>query len=497
MVRLERFVDAAGSPPGAFDKLGTGRARGPARQAVHGDRVAVVGSGVAGLAAAWHLERAGCRPVLFEAERRFGGHAHTVDSSLPARDGLLVTHGIDTGFLVCNQRTYPGLIGWFDALGVETAPSDMSFSVQSPVLRGSRARLEWSGSSLDTLFAQRRNLASPRFLAMLGQVLRFNRLGTRLARDPSAAAALARETVASFLARHRFGVDFRDGYLLPMIACIWSCPVEQMLEFPVATLLRFCDNHGLMQVNDRPPWFTVRGGSKRYVDAVVASLSDARVGEPVLAVRRDEHGVRLDTARGAQRFAAVVLACHAPQALRLLGPDASAEERATLGAIGTRANRAVLHTDPAVMPAARRAWAAWNFERASLGQGGLGDDALPVCCHYWINRLQPLPFACDVFVSLNPCREPDAAKVIASFDYAHPVFDLAALDAQARLPAIQGARRTWFAGAWCGYGFHEDGFQAGRRAAEQASAFVRGETFASMAARGAAAHAAHAPHVVA
>jgi predicted NAD/FAD-binding protein len=483
MVRLERFVDAAGPSPGRADVRPVSgerdrRARESAGAVTPGgvvphDRIAVVGSGVAGLSAAWHLERAGCRPVLFEAERRFGGHAHTVELSLPAPDGRRLTHGVDTGFLVYNERTYPGLIAWFDALGVETAASEMSFSVQSPGLGGSRTRLEWSGSSLDTLFAQRRNLASPRFLAMLAQVLRFNRLGTRQARDPSADGALARETVSAFLARHRFGADFRDGYLLPMIACIWSCPVERMLEFPVATLLRFCDNHGLMQVNRRPRWFTVRAGSKRYVDAVIASLSDARAGEAVQAVRRDEHGVWLDTACGPQRFAAVVLACHATQALRLLGPYAHSDERDVLGAIATQPNRAVLHTDPSVMPSARRAWAAWNFERAP-------HSAVPVCVHYWINRLQPLPFARDVFVSLNPCREPDASKVIARFDYEHPVFDLAALAAQARLPAIQGARRTWFAGAWCGYGFHEDGFQAGRRAAEGASNFVRGDAVAMM-----------------
>ncbi len=481
MVRFERSFDAGGAL--ASSSVMTHVARGDrGDRGDHSDRVAVVGSGIAGLSAAWHLERAGCRTVLFETDPRFGGHAHTVDLTLPDQGGQPVTHGVDTGFLVFNRRTYPGLIGWFNELGIDSAASEMSFSVQSPGLGGSRVRLEWGGSNLGALFAQRRNLMSPRFLAMLAQVLRFNRLGTALARaadaDAHADAKLGRETVASFLARHRFSRDFRDGYLLPMIACIWSCPVEQMLEFPVATLLRFCDNHGLMQVNDRPPWFTVRGGSKRYVDAVIATLPDVRAGEPALRVRRHPSGVWVDTARGPQGFGAVVLACHARQALALLGPDATRDDGAVLGAIGTQPNRAVLHTDASLMPSARRAWAAWNFERAPRAKGDrAAADTMPVCLHYWINRLQPLPFAQDVFVSLNPCREPDASKVIASFEYAHPVFDLAALEAQARLPAIQGTRRTWFAGAWCGYGFHEDGFQAGRRAAAEVAAVVHNPAF--------------------
>jgi predicted NAD/FAD-binding protein len=429
-------------------------------------RVAIVGAGIAGLSAAWHLARGGAQPVVFEADARLGGHAHTVDVTLPDAAGRDLTHGVDVGFLVFNRRTYPGLIGLFRTLGVESAASDMSFSVQSPGLGNPASRLEWSGSDLGGVFAQRRNLVSPRFWSMLAQIVRFNRLGTALARDPRAGDRLA-ETVGASLACHRFDRNFRDGYLLPMVACIWSCPVEQMLEFPIGTLLRFCDNHGLMQLTARPPWFTVRGGSRRYVQAVAAGLPDVRPGTPVTRIERVADGVVVHvSARPAightsERFAAVVLACHAPQALALLGEQASVDERGVLGAIRTQPNEAVLHTDDSLMPSARRAWAAWNFERAATPS----PDGRPVCLHYWINRLQPLPFARDVFVTLNPCREPRASSVLARFDFAHPVFDLGALHAQKRLPAIQGHRRTWFAGAWCGYGFHEDGFQAGRRAA--------------------------------
>jgi predicted NAD/FAD-binding protein len=419
-------------------------------------RIAVVGAGIAGLSAAWHLAReaAGTHVTLFEADERFGGHAHTVDLTL---DG--VRHGVDTGFLVFNERTYPGLIGLFDALGVETAGSDMSFSVQSPA-----HGLEWSGSDLGGVFAQRRNLLSPRFLAMLAEILRFNRLATGIA-ERGDDAALS-QSVGAFLAAHRFGRLFRDAYFLPMIGSIWSCPTEQMLAFPVGTLIRFCHNHGLLQVNDRPRWFTVAGGSQAYVQKMLAALPDTRRGAAVRAVRRlppgphgGQAGVRVETDHGSERFDAVVLATHAPQALAML-PDAGADERAVLGAIRTQPNRAVLHTDERLLPRARRAWAAWNYE-AALGAG------VPerVCLHYLINRLQPLPWRQPVIVSLNPLREPDPARVHGEFSYAHPVFDQAAIAAQRRLPGLQGRGGVWFCGAWTRYGFHEDGFVSGQAVA--------------------------------
>ncbi len=426
-------------------------------------RVAVVGSGIAGLGAALRLREQdpAMHVTLYERSDRLGGHAHTVDVTLPDAHGRAVTHGVDTGFLVFNERTYPALIELLEALGVATAASDMSFSVQSTaLLAGAAGRLEWSGSNLNTVFAQRRNLRSWPFWSMLGQVLRFNREATALATRGDDAAL--HESVSDFLNRRRFDRHFRDGYLLPMIACIWSCPVQQMLAFPVGTLIRFCHNHGLLQVRDRPQWFTVRGGSRHGVQAIARQLPDVRVGSAVNRVYRDASGITVQTDHTRDRFDALVLACHAPQALAVLGEGASPLERRVLGAMRTQTNQAVLHTDASVMPQARRAWAAWNFERASNAAA----DAAPVCLHYWINRLQPLPFDRDVFVSLNPARPPRGDLVLNSDTYEHPVFDAAALLAQDELPSLQGVNRTWFAGAWCGYGFHEDGLTAGQAAAD-------------------------------
>ncbi|HMQ72946.1 MAG TPA: NAD/FAD-binding protein, partial [Rubrivivax sp.] len=265
------------------------------------------------------------------------------------------------------------------------------------------------------------------------------------------------EPIGDFLDRHRFGAGFRDGYFLPMIGCIWSCPTDQMLRFPVGTMIRFCHNHGLIQVSDRPQWHTVRGGSREYVRRIVAGLDDARLATPVRQVRRlppghGGAGVMVVTDAGEERFDEVVLACHSDQSLALLA-DAAPDERALLGAIRYQPNRAVLHTDAGVMPRSRRAWAAWNYERAA----DASSEQASVCLHYWINRLQPLPWSTPVVVSLNPVRPIDPARVIAEFDYAHPVFDLGAIDAQRRLPGIQGRSHVWFCGAWTRYGFHEDG----------------------------------------
>jgi len=416
-------------------------------------RVAVIGSGIAGLSVAWQLADE-ADITLYEAGSHFGGHAHTVDLTL---DG--VTHGVDTGFLVYNERTYPQLIRLFEDLGVRTAPSDMSFSVQAPALG-----LEWSGSDLNTVFAQRSNLLRPRFWGMLADILRFNRLCTALA-EQGEDAVLA-QPIGEFLDAQRFGPRFRDGYLLPMIGCIWSCPTEQMLRFPIGTLIRFCHNHGLIQVANRPQWHTVAGGSREYVRRMLIRLPDARLNTPVKAVRRlppgqGSGGVWVDAADGGERYDEVVLACHSDQSLALLD-DASAEERALLGAIRYQANRAVLHTDASLMPQRRLAWAAWNYERAAT----LDREQASVCLHYWLNRLQPLPWQQPVLVSLNPVREPRPETVHASFDYAHPVFDQAAVAAQQRLPQIQGHSHVWFCGAWTRYGFHEDGLRAGLAVAD-------------------------------
>ncbi|GAB4208113.1 MAG: FAD-dependent oxidoreductase [Tibeticola sp.] len=423
-------------------------------------RVAIVGSGISGLAAAHHL-RDHAEVTLFEAGPYFGGHTNTVDVTLPGADGRPVTQGVDTGFLVFNERTYPGLIALFAELAIPTAKSDMSFSVQAAGVFGPDV-LEWSGSNLDTVFAQRSNLLRPRFWQMLSDLLRFNRRATALA-HAGADAQLA-QPLGDWLDAEGYGAAFRDGYLLPMLGCIWSCPTSQMLRFPVATMIRFCHNHGLLQVSDRPQWWTVAGGARQYVQAIVAGLRDARLATPVTRIERHAEqprgGVRIHTAAGSEVFDRLVLATHSDQALALLAAP-SADERALLGAIGYQRNRAVLHTDTSVLPTRRRAWAAWNYERAAED----GTERSRVCLHYLLNRLQPLPFAQPVIVSLNPVRPIDAARVIQTIDYAHPVFDLAAIGAQRRLPTLQGRAHTWYAGAWMGYGFHEDGLQAGLAAA--------------------------------
>ena len=423
-------------------------------------RVAVVGSGIAGLAAAWALTRPGADApaavTLFEADARFGGHTHTVDVTLAGPHGP-VTHGVDTGFLVFNRRTYPNLVRLFETLDIPVAASDMSFSVQAP--RPGARPLEWSGRDLDSVFAQRRNLVHPPFWRMLADVLRFNRLATALALGEGDGAA-SRTSIDDFLRAHRFGDAFRDWYFLPMVGSIWSCPTGEMLRFPAATMARFCHNHGLLQVTDRPQWYTVAGGARRYVERLLATLPDVRAGTPVRSVRQQAGGVLVATDSGSLHFDAVVLACHSDQALALLA-DPSPEERALLGAIRYQPNRAVLHTDAALLPRRERAWAAWNYECAATDSA-----ARPVCLHYLMNRLQPLPFRQPLLVSLNPVREPAPASVLGEYAYAHPVFDLAAIDAQRRLPDIQGPRGRWYCGAWTGYGFHEDGLASGLAVAQ-------------------------------
>ena len=416
-------------------------------------KIAIVGSGISGLAVA-HTLRGQADLTLFEAGDYFGGHTHTVDVTLDGPTGP-ITHGVDTGFLVFNERTYPNLIKLLAELDVATAKSDMSFSVQVPGGRAGGA-LEWSGSSLSTVFAQRGNLVNPRFLRMLRDLLRFNQIATDLAERGAEVALM--QPLADFLNQHQLSQEFRDWYLLPMLGCIWSCPTDQMLQFPVATMVRFCHNHGLIQVSNRPQWWTVTGGAKHYVDKIISGIADKRLNSPVDRIARDAQGVLITSRGQTERFDKVVLATHSDQALALLS-DATSPETAALSAIRYQPNVAVLHTDTSVLPQKRRAWAAWNYERAA--PSAQRQNEARVCLHYLINLLQPVPFKQSVVVSLNPLREIDPRHVHGTFEYAHPVFDLAAIEAQARVPALQGRQHTYFCGAWTGYGFHEDGLKSG------------------------------------
>jgi len=417
-------------------------------------KVAVVGAGIAGLSCAYKLAQEGCDVALLESGDYFGGHSHTVDVTLDGK-----TCGVDTGFLVFNHKTYPKLVRLFAELGIETTASDMSFSVKTRIPGLFKPRLlEWAGHDLNAVFCQRRNLADVRFLQMLRDILRFNREAAVIAEQLDSSTKVS---LQDFLDAGGYGTPFRDWYLLPMAGCIWSCPAAQMLAFPIATFARFCANHGLLQVNDRPQWHTVTGGSRRYVEKMLSAIPNKRCGIAVKSVTRGvadgRRQVLLRTGNGVEHYDQVVLACHSDQCLALLN-DASGEERELLRAIPYQANRAVLHTDARCLPQNRKAWAAWNYQSA-------GGKEARVCVHYLINRLQPLPFSTPVIVSLNPIDEPAPPSVIAEFDYSHPIFDSAAVAAQARLDSIQGKDHLWFAGAWTGYGFHEDGLKSGLKVA--------------------------------
>ncbi len=424
-------------------------------------KVAIVGSGVSGLAAA-HALKGRAEITLLEAGDYFGGHTHTVDVTLPTQHGE-VTHGVDTGFLVLNERTYPQLIALLAELRVATTLSEMSFSVQAnDVDRG--GAIEWSGSSLGTVFAQRANLVNPRFWGMLRDLLRFNALTTRMA--ASGTDAQLHQPLGDFLRQQGFGAAFCDWYFLPMMACIWSCPTAQMLQFPVSTMVRFCHNHGLLQITHRPQWWTVQGGARHYVEKITAGIADKRLNSPVRRVDYVDNtpngmgSVRIHTDAGVEPFDKVIIATHSDQALLMLAAP-TVQEREILGAIRYQANKAVLHTDASVLPTRKAAWAAWNYESATApGQG-----ETRVCLHYLLNRLQPLPWEQPVLVSLNPVRPIAQGEIIGEYDYGHPVVDLAAVAAQARMPALQGRNNRYFAGAWMGYGFHEDGLKAGLAAA--------------------------------
>lgn len=406
---------------------------------MHKPRIAVIGTGIAGMASAWLLSRR-CEVTLYEADARVGGHSNTVmvdDPSGPC--------AVDAGFIVHNRRNYPQLSALFQTLGVATQPGEMSFAVSLDA-----GRLEYSGTSLNGLFGQRSNLLRPAFHRMLLDIVRFNSAGKRLARQGGDAA----ESLGAFLDRHRFDSAMRDQYLLPMAAAIWSCPPAAMLDFPALSLVRFYDNHGLLNLNDRPQWRTVSGGSTQYVRAIIAPLADRlRLATPVTQVVADNGTLRVLDARGGDEcFDQVVIATHADQARRLL-PHGDLRAR-LLGAFRYQDNHAVLHTDRALMPRRRRVWSAWNYLATSEQASEQASQQVSVS--YWMNLLQRLHCAREYFVSLNPLHEPRADTVVARFDYSHPVFDAAAMAAQTRLPEVNGQDGVWLAGSYFGHGFHED-----------------------------------------
>lgn len=427
-------------------------------------RIAVVGSGISGLSAAWLLSRAH-DVTLYERDGRLGGHANTVE--VPGTDGRPVA--IDTGFIVFNEATYPNFCAMLDHLGVASHATEMSFAVS---LDG--GRLEYSGTSLGGLFAQRRNLLSPRFWSMLQDLLRFYRSATRDAEDLRSQSI----SLGDYLDAGRYGRAFRDDHLLPMAGAIWSAPCAEILSYPASAFIRFHDNHGLLKLSGRPAWRTVVGGSRSYVAALRQDFAgEICTGMPIARIRRTADGVILDGEQGWSRpFDQVVIATHAKEALAMLA-EPTAEERELLGAFRYSQNLAVLHTDEALMPRRRAAWSSWNHIGERAAQDG------PCAVTYWMNRLQQLPPDRQYFVTLNPPKAPREGTVLREEMYEHPLFDAAAITAQQRLWSLQGVRRTWFCGAHFGAGFHEDGLQAGLAAAEDLGGVRRPWTVAEESGR--------------
>jgi predicted NAD/FAD-binding protein len=400
-------------------------------------RVAVVGSGISGLASAWLLSRQHA-VTLFEANAYFGGHTHTHDIELQGR-----RHAVDTGFIVHNPRHYPLLTRMFAELGVESQPTAMSFAV-----RNEASGLEYNASTLNGLFCQRRNLVSPRFLGMVRDLLRFYREAPALLNEAGEGP-----TLGDYLAERGYGAAFRDEHLVPMASALWSSPAAQILAFPARYLVQFMANHQMLQVSDRPQWRVVRGGSSAYVKALRAKWRvSERLCSPVRVVRRRRDYVEITTGESRESFDQVVFACHSDQALGLLS-DANDSEHSILGAMRYQKNETVLHTDATLLPVNRRAWAAWN---AFIPR--TPDDVCTVS--YYMNHLQGIECSQPFIVTLNRTHAIDPAKVLRKMQYEHPVYSHASVAAQARKPEMQGLRRTWFAGAYWGWGFHEDGIRS-------------------------------------
>jgi predicted NAD/FAD-binding protein len=404
-------------------------------------KIAVVGSGVTGIGAAWALKN-DHDVTLYEASPQPGGHARTIDVDMGGYE-----LAVDTGFIVYNERNYPNLTRLFEMLGIETKDSDMSFAVTDPA-----TGLEYAGS-MGGIFARKSNLLRPAMWSLLRGITEFRGEQDRLARNlvPNDIS------ISEYLAERGYPRSFGSHYLLPLAAAVWSGTGSDVAQMPAHTFLTFLSNHGLIRLNDRPQWRTVSGGSRRYVERAIAGVDEVLLGHPVTRVERSADGVTVIDSHGGRRdFDQLVLATHADRSLQILGDQATAAEQSIVGSFRYATNHAVVHSDPRLMPARRQAWSSWN------AIGSVGPDATsPVTVSYWMNRLQSLPEDRQVFVSLNPQLTPLPETIIDEVTYQHPQFDASSAFGQRELGLIQGRNRTWFAGAYCGYGFHEDGLQAG------------------------------------
>jgi len=408
--------------------------------------IAVIGTGIAGMSAAWLLSQRH-NVTVYEQEGRLGGHTNTVEVPGPGGKGITP---VDTGFIVYNDRNYPNLVALFEHLKVPTKASEMSFAVSID-----DGALEYGTTTFGQLFAQKRNLINPRFWSMLNDLLRFYREAPSFQETGDTVASLG-----DYLDAGRYGRAFQEDHLLPMAAAIWSTPAGRIRDYPAAAMIRFCDNHGLLKVNNRPQWRTVDGGSREYVQRLTAAYADrVRLGRGAMQVSRSADGITItDASDETIRFDHAVFACHADQALAMLA-DPSAEERALLGAFQYTRNETILHSDASLMPKSKAIWSSWNYSAHT------GKNAAP-CVTYWMNRLQSIPEDNPLFVTLNPVKRPRPNSVIRTELYEHPVFDEAAIRAQRKLWTLQGQRNSWFCGAYFGSGFHEDGLQAGLAVAE-------------------------------
>ncbi len=410
-------------------------------------KIAVIGSGISGNAAAWSLSH-DHDVTVYEKRERLGGHSATVEVE---HNGRLIP--VDTGFIVYNETNYPLMTAMFDYLDVHTKKSNMSFSVSLD-----KGSLEWCGTGLKGVFAQKRNIFSPPFLLMLREIFRFN----KKAAEDYDRGILKDLSLEEYLDKARFSERFRNNYLIPMTSAIWSTPSRKMLDFPAESLLGFMKNHSLIQ-KKRPQWRTVSGGSREYVKILRANThANYRLNAEVVSVVRTNEGVLVeDITGGKELFDEVVLGCHSDQALNII-KDKTEDETSILEDVEYISNDVWLHSDPKLMPRKRDAWAAWSY----MGTRNSRDER-DVSVTYWMNALQGIPNEHPIFVTLNPLEEPDPALVHGHYQYSHPLFDKKAIDAQKRLPSIQGKKNLWFCGAWCGYGFHEDGLRSGLEVAEK------------------------------
>lgn len=405
-------------------------------------KLAVIGAGIAGLSAAWLL-RDKYEVTLFEAEPRAGGHADTQVLNL---EGQSVP--VDTGFIVFNNTNYPNLVGFFETLGVPSHDSNMSFGVSK-----NNASFEYAGGELKQLFAQPLNVLKPRFIAMVRDILHFNRTAPALLQTASV------QSLGDYISERRYSVGFVEDYLLPMGAAIWSASVEGMRAFPARQFVRFFSNHGLLNIVDRPQWRTVTGGSRVYVQRVLRDLGDVRLGHGVTKIRRVEGAVEVTAGGETEVFDQVVMCAHADQSLAMIDAPHQREVE-VLGAVKFQDNEAVLHQDARLMPKRKLAWSAWNY----LSRGR-DDHNQAVCLTYWMNLLQGMQTKLPLLVSLNPNLPIEEDKILLRRQYRHPQFDAPAMQAQEQLHEIQGKDRLWFGGAWTGWGFHEDGITSAVRIA--------------------------------